>query len=131
MLRGENPGTSSPAEIPAPPAGRAAPATRRTLLNALRRAQKAKAFGGRAALAGPLAIRPDDLRFRAWGEDVEEEARAVVLAMTSMGPYEKYMTIVFFFWMTRFLKRSTPALRLAQLKFIEERNRGNARFVRL
>src|SRR5690606_32558053 len=57
---------------------------RRTLLAALKRAQQA-----RGDPAAPVAITREDLRFKTWEEELQEQASAVVLAMmdtsSSMG----------------------------------------------
>jgi len=76
---------------------------RRTLLAALKRAQQA-----RGDPAAPVAITREDLRFKTWEEEWQEQASAVVLAMmdtsASMGTFEKYVARSFFFWMVRFLR---------------------------
>jgi len=57
---------------------------------------------------GDIAIKPDDLRFKTWDEDIRYQSNAVVIAMMdtsgSMGPFEKYIARSFFFWMVRFLR---------------------------
>ncbi|MDI6907776.1 MAG: DUF444 family protein, partial [Thermoanaerobacterales bacterium] len=74
---------------------------RRTLLEAIKR----RALRGEK---GPPRITPDDLRFKTWEVIRRPETSAVVLAMMdtsgSMGPFEKYITRTFFFWMVRFLR---------------------------
>ncbi len=73
---------------------------RRTIMESIRR----NAVEG----TGDIAIKPDDLRFKTWDEDVRYQSNAVVIAMMdtsgSMGPFEKYIARSFFFWMVRFLR---------------------------
>jgi|BEDMetMinimDraft_2_1075160.scaffolds.fasta_scaffold05387_2 sporulation protein YhbH len=79
----------------------------------------------KAALAHPggpsgrIAIRPEDLRFRALAASAREEAGAVVLAMMdtsgSMGTFEKYMARSFFFWAVRFLRTRYPRVEIVFL----------------
>jgi uncharacterized protein len=74
---------------------------RRTLRETLKR----NALAGGAGL-GP--IKDDDLRFKTWERAVRTESNAVVLALMdvsgSMGPFEKYVSRAFYFWMVRFLR---------------------------
>lgn len=53
-------------------------------------------------------IRPEDVRFKTWAEDLREQTSAVVLAMMdvsgSMGTFEKFIARSFFYWMVRFLR---------------------------
>lgn len=53
-------------------------------------------------------IRPEDVRFKTWAEDLREQSSAVVLAMMdvsgSMGTFEKHIARSFFYWMVRFLR---------------------------
>jgi len=73
---------------------------RRTIIESIRR----NAVDG----TGEIAIKPDDLRFKTWDEDIRYQSNAVVIAMMdtsgSMGPFEKYIARSFFFWMVRFLR---------------------------
>jgi hypothetical protein len=74
---------------------------RRTLRqNLMRRARE----GSRGV--GPIAR--DDLRFKMWTDDREDDAGAVVIAMRdvsgSMGDFKKLMARAFYFWMIRFLR---------------------------
>ena len=73
---------------------------RRTIMESIRR----NAVEG----IGDIAIKPDDLRFKTWDEDIRYQSNAVVIAMMdtsgSMGPFEKYIARSFFFWMVRFLR---------------------------
>jgi len=73
---------------------------RRTIMESIRR----NAVEG----TGDIAIKPDDLRFKTWDEDIRYQSNAVVIAMMdtsgSMGPFEKYIARSFFFWMVRFLR---------------------------
>lgn len=55
-------------------------------------------------------ISPDDLRFKTW-EDIEKpHSNALIIAMMdtsgSMGIFEKYIARSFFFWMTKFLRKT-------------------------
>lgn len=56
-----------------------------------------------------LGLKPDDLRFRTWRQEVRRETNAVVIAMRdvsgSMGEFEKYISRSFYFWMVRFLRQ--------------------------
>jgi len=53
-------------------------------------------------------LKNDDLRFKTWERDVKRESNAVVIAMMdvsgSMGPFEKYVSRAFYYWMVRFLR---------------------------
>ncbi|MBU7005431.1 sporulation protein YhbH [Peptococcaceae bacterium DYL19] len=73
---------------------------RRTIMESIRR----NAVDG----TGEIAIKPDDLRFKTWDQDIRYQSNAVVIAMMdtsgSMGPFEKYIARSFFFWMVRFLR---------------------------
>ncbi|WP_418790055.1 sporulation protein YhbH [Phosphitispora sp. TUW77] len=73
---------------------------RRTIMESIRR----NAVEG----ADKNIIKPDDLRFKTWDEDIKYQSNAVVIAMMdtsgSMGPFEKYIARSFFFWMVRFLR---------------------------
>ncbi len=54
------------------------------------------------------SITADDLRFKTWETEVRYESNAVVLALMdvsgSMGPFEKYISRAFYFWMVKFLR---------------------------
>ena len=73
---------------------------RRTLIESIKR----NAVEGKSE----KSIKPDDLRFKTWDEDIRYQSNAVVIAMMdtsgSMGPFEKYIARSFFFWMVRFLR---------------------------
>src|SRR5215475_14122 len=60
---------------------------------------------GRAGI-GPF--KKEDLRYKAWEEQLQYESNAVVIAMMdvsgSMGEFKKYIARSFYFWMVRFLK---------------------------
>ncbi|MDP9372105.1 MAG: sporulation protein YhbH [Chloroflexota bacterium] len=65
----------------------------------------------RNALAGQARfgdIKNDDLRFKTWERAIRHESNAVVLALMdvsgSMGPFEKYVSRAFYFWMVKFLR---------------------------
>lgn len=53
-------------------------------------------------------FKKEDLRFRAWEEEIKYESNAVVIAMMdvsgSMGEFKKYIARSFYFWMVRFLR---------------------------
>lgn len=53
-------------------------------------------------------LKTDDLRFKTWETEVRYESNAVVLALMdvsgSMGPFEKYISRAFYFWMVKFLR---------------------------
>lgn len=74
---------------------------RRTLYEVLKR----NACRGKKGLD---VITKEDLRFKVWDSSFRYESNAVVLAMMdtsgSMGPFEKYISRSFFFWMVRFLR---------------------------
>ncbi|MBI4317599.1 MAG: sporulation protein YhbH [Chloroflexi bacterium] len=74
---------------------------RRTIIENMKR----HARGGRPVFE---RIKPEDLRFKTWKQDVRRESNAVVIAMrdvsASMGEFEKYISRSFYFWMVRFLR---------------------------
>ncbi len=74
---------------------------RRTIRENLKR----NAARGEARFAD---IRNDDLRFKTWEADRQQQSNAVVLAMMdvsgSMGAFEKQVSRAFYFWMVRFLR---------------------------
>jgi hypothetical protein len=53
-------------------------------------------------------FKKEDLRFRAWDEEIKYESNAAVIAMMdvsgSMGEFKKYIARSFYFWMVRFLR---------------------------
>jgi sporulation protein YhbH len=55
-------------------------------------------------------ISPDDLRYKTWEDIVKPHSNALIIAMMdtsgSMGIFEKYIARSFFFWMTKFLRRT-------------------------
>jgi sporulation protein YhbH len=74
---------------------------RRTLReNLLRNARQ-----GRAVVRD---LTPDDLRFKTWVEESQEDTGAVIIAMRdvsgSMGDFKKFIARSFYFWMVRFLR---------------------------
>lgn len=68
----------------------------------------ASAWSAAPAYAGAGLIRNEDMRFKTWEDIRKPQTAAVVLAMMdtsgSMGPFEKYISRSFFFWMVRFLR---------------------------
>ena len=62
----------------------------------------------RAGRSGFGDLNDDDLRFKTWERAIRHESNAVVLALMdvsgSMGPFEKYVSRAFYFWMVRFLR---------------------------
>lgn len=74
---------------------------RRTILENIRRnARQGKPVFDR--------LNREDLRFKAWQQELRPSASAVVIAMRdasgSMGDFKKYITRSLFFWMVRFLR---------------------------
>jgi len=75
---------------------------RRKVMENIRRQARDK---GQAKLG---SIKKEDLRFKAWEEEIKYESNAVVIAMMdvsgSMGEFKKYIARSFFFWMAPFLR---------------------------
>jgi uncharacterized protein len=75
---------------------------RRSILENIKR--QARETGD--ARIGPF--KKEDLRYKAWEEQLQYESNAVVIAMMdvsgSMGEFKKYIARSFYFWMVRFLK---------------------------
>jgi uncharacterized protein len=82
---------------------------RRTIRENLKR----NALTGRAGFGN---LHNDDLRFKTWERDVRRESNAVVFAMMdvsgSMGPFEKYVSRAFYYWMVRFLRTRYDAVEI-------------------
>lgn len=76
---------------------------KKTILENLKR----NALSGSNKIGG---ITPDDLRYKTWNEVQKPHSNALIIAMMdtsgSMGLFEKYIARSFFFWMTKFLRRS-------------------------
>jgi len=76
---------------------------KKTILENLKR----NALAGKNEIGG---ISPDDLRYKTWNDIVKPHSNAIIIAMMdtsgSMGAFEKYIARSFFFWMTKFLRRS-------------------------
>lgn len=74
---------------------------RRTLRENLLR----NARDGQAVVRG---IKPDDLRYKTWVEERQEDTGAVIIAMRdvsgSMGDFKKFIARSFYFWMVKFLR---------------------------
>ncbi|MCL4440416.1 MAG: sporulation protein YhbH [Firmicutes bacterium] len=85
---------------------------RRTILESMKR----KAMDGHPE---GNCIKPDDLRFKTWDEDIRFQSNAVVIAMMdtsgSMGAFEKYIARSFFFWMVRFLRTKYQKVKIVFL----------------
>lgn len=84
---------------------------RRTILENIKR----RAMETGQPKIGP--IRKEDLRFRAWEEQVRHESNAAVIAMMdvsgSMGDFKKYIARSFYFWMVRFLRTKYDHVQIA------------------
>ncbi len=82
---------------------------RRTILENMKR----HAIAGKPAFS---KLKPEDLRFKTWRQDVRRESNAAVIAMrdvsASMGEFEKYISRSFYFWMVRFLRTRYSNVRI-------------------
>lgn len=85
---------------------------KKTILNAIKR----QAIKGEKV---SYSITREDVRFKTWDIEPQQESNAVVIAMMdtsgSMGTFEKYIARTFFFWMIKFLSLKYKAVKLVFL----------------